>query len=63
MTAHLAPEETQARTVQPAVPARPGWLRRVWHQIRAAVAEMNYVSRRAVEVQTPWAVDDRWHTK
>jgi hypothetical protein len=28
-----------------------GPLRRAWHRIRAAAAEMNYAARRAVEVQ------------
>jgi hypothetical protein len=63
MTTQLAPEGTAARTTQPAVPARPGWLRRAWHQIRAAAAEMNYASRRVVELQAPWAIDDKWHTR
>ena len=63
MTAQLAHEETQARTPQPAVPARPGFLRRAWHQIRMAAAEWHSEARRAIEVQMPWGVDDKWHTK
>jgi hypothetical protein len=63
MTAQLAHEETQATTAQPAVSARPGWLRRAWHQIRMAVAEFHSDARRAIEVQMPWGVDDKWHTK
>jgi hypothetical protein len=63
MTAQLAPEGTEARTTRPAVPARPGWLRRAWHQIRAAVVEFHSDARRAIEVQMPWGVDDQWHTK
>jgi hypothetical protein len=63
MTTQLAPEGTAARTTQPAVPARPGRLRRAWHRIRATAAEMNYASRRAVEAQAPWIVDEQWHTK
>ena len=63
MTAQLAPEGTTARTTQPAVSARPGSLRRAWHQIRATVAEMNYAARRVVEVQAPWSVDEKWHTR
>jgi len=62
MTAQLAFQGTETRTSL-AVPARPGRLRRAWHQIRATVAEMNYAARRVVEVQAPWSVDDKWHTK
>ena len=62
MTAQLAPGGTETRT-QPAVPARPGWLRRAWHKIRAAVAEFHSDARRAIEVQMPWGVDDKWHTR
>jgi hypothetical protein len=40
-----------------------GWLRRAWHQIRAAVAEFHSDARQAIEVQMPWGVDDKWHTK
>jgi hypothetical protein len=63
MTAQLAPEETQARTAQPAVPARPGLLRRVWHKIRKSAMDYHAEARRAIEVQMPWGVDDKWHTK
>jgi hypothetical protein len=27
------------------------------------VHEMNYAARRVVEVQVPWSVDDKWHTR
>jgi hypothetical protein len=30
---------------------------------RAAVAEFHSDARRAIEVQMPWGVDDKWHTK
>jgi hypothetical protein len=63
MITQLAPEGAEARTAQPAVPARHGWLRRVWHQIRAAGAEFHSDARQAIEVQMPWGVDDKWHTK
>jgi hypothetical protein len=39
------------------VPDQGGSLRRAWHGIRAAVREMNYGARRAVEVQAPWITD------
>ena len=63
MTAQLAHEETRATVAQPAVSARPGWLRRVWQQIRTSVVEFHSDARRAIEVQMPWGVDDQWHTK
>ena len=63
MTAQLALDGTEARTTPPAVSARRGWLRRAWHQIYAAAAEWHSEARRAIEVQMPWGVDDKWHTK
>jgi hypothetical protein len=63
MTAQLAPEGTEARTAQPAVPARPGWLRRAWHKIRAFAADFHADARRAIEVQMPWGVDEKWNTR
>ena len=38
-------------------------LRCLWYRLRLTVAEMNYASRRLVEVQIPWAADPQWHTK
>ncbi len=63
MTAQLIHDGTQATTTQPTTPAGPGQLRRAWHQIRSAVAEINYAGRRVVELEAPWAVDDQWHTR
>jgi hypothetical protein len=63
MSAQLTHQGFQATTAQPATSARGGALRRTWHQIRLIVAEMNYGARRAVELQAPWAVDDKWHTR
>jgi len=52
MSATLTHEGTQATTT----PATGhGLLRAVWHRIRATIREMNYASRRLVEVQAPWA--------
>ena len=34
-------------------------LRCLWHRLRLTVAEMNYASRRMVELQAPWIADDR----
>jgi hypothetical protein len=36
------------------VPAARGPLSVAWHRVREAIAEMNYASRRIVEVQAPW---------
>jgi hypothetical protein len=33
----------------------PGRIRRLFYRLRLAVSEMNYASRRVVEVQAPWA--------
>jgi hypothetical protein len=61
MTAQLIHQGTMARTAQPATPAARGWLRETCHGIRLAIQEMNYVSRRVVEMQAPWSVDKQWH--
>jgi hypothetical protein len=53
----------QAKTTRPAVPASTGRLRSAWHQVRRSVAEMNHASRRLVELQAPWAIDEQWHTR
>jgi hypothetical protein len=61
MTAQLAPEKTS--TTQPTVAARPGLVRRVWHQIRQFAAEWHSEARGAIELAMPWGVDEKWHTK
>ena len=33
-------------------------LRFIWYRLRLTVREMNYVSRRMVELQAPWISDD-----
>ena len=63
MSAQLTHEGIQARTTQPTTAAGPGRLRRVCHRIRLTVQEMNYASRRIVEVQAPWSVDEQWHRR
>ena len=37
----------------------PEWLRMLWYRIRLTVSEMNYATRRLVELQAPWISDDR----
>jgi hypothetical protein len=53
MSATLTHQGTQT-TNTTAGSARRGGLRSAWHQIRLAVQEMNYASRRVVELQAPW---------
>jgi hypothetical protein len=60
MTAQLIHEGIQADTTLPATPARRGRLREACHRIRLTIQEMNYASRRLVELQAPWSVDKRW---
>ena len=33
-------------------------LRCLWYRLRLTVAEMNYATRRVVELQAPWIADD-----
>ena len=37
----------------------PERLRCLWYRLRLTVAEMNYATRRVVEVQAPWIAGDR----
>ena len=62
MTAQLTHEGTRATTELAAFTGR-GPLRRAWRRIRLTVQEMNYASRRVVELQAPWSVDKQWHSK
>ena len=34
-------------------------LRCLWYRLRLTVADMNYATRRVVEIQAPWAAGDR----
>jgi hypothetical protein len=34
-------------------------LRCLWYRLRLTVAEMNYATRRVVEIQAPWIAGDR----
>jgi hypothetical protein len=60
MTAQLTHDATQALTTDP---AGRGRLREACHRIRLAIREMNYASRRMVELQAPWSVDKQWHRR
>jgi hypothetical protein len=63
MSAQLTREGTQAKTTQPLASAGRGRLRSAWHRFRLTVAEMNYATRRVVELQAPWSVDEQWHRR
>jgi hypothetical protein len=62
MTAQLTHEAIQARATVTAAAGRGG-LRGAWHRIRRTVQEMNYATRRVVELQAPWSVDEHWHSR
>jgi hypothetical protein len=63
MTVQLTHEATQARTTEPATPASRGRLQEAFHGIRVTVQEMNYASRRVVDLQAPWCVDKQRHRR
>ena len=57
MTAQLTHEEISPWTTEPATRASGGRLRAACRRIRQTVREMNYASRRVVELRAPWCVD------
>ena len=59
MTAQLTREGTQARTTEPAT--QPAAAPEACHRVHRTIQEMNYASRRVVELQAPWSVDKQWH--
>ena len=52
----LIPRRHLEKTVAWTGPER---LRCLWYRLRLTVAEMNYATRRTVEVQAPWIAGDR----
>jgi hypothetical protein len=63
MSAQLTRQAPQNRTAEPPAPPIPVGrrpLRQACHRIRLTIAEMNYASRRALELQAPWIVDEQW---
>ena len=60
MSAQLTLNETQRRTAEPAITAERGRLREACHRIHLTIQEMNYASRRVLELQAPWIVDEQW---
>jgi hypothetical protein len=63
MSAQVFTKGTQFGTPESVTSVSQGRLRGAVHRIRQVVAEMNYGSRRIVEVQAPWTVDDQWHRR
>jgi hypothetical protein len=61
MTAQLIHDATGTETTAPATAADRGRVREACHRIRLAVQEINYASRRVVELQVPWCVDQHRH--
>jgi hypothetical protein len=45
---------TSTSTSMPVTATGHRRLHAAWHRIRLAISEMNYASRRIVEVQAPW---------
>jgi len=60
MSAQLTLEGTAGRTAEPTTPAARGRLRGACHRIHLTIQEMNYASRRVLELQAPWIVDEQW---
>ena len=55
-----SPDFTQRRQLEKAVSwTGPERLRCLWYRLRLTVAEMNYATRRTVEVQASWIAADR----
>jgi hypothetical protein len=63
MSALPTHEATEARTTGTVATADRRGLRGALHRIRRTIQEMNYASRRVVEVQAPWSVDEHWHRR
>jgi hypothetical protein len=50
MSAQIIEDRPQVTTEGPATPASQGRLRGAWRRVRNTVADMNYASRRIVEL-------------
>jgi hypothetical protein len=55
-SAGLIPRQQLEKTVSWTGPER---LRCLWYRLRLTVAEMNYATRRTIEMQAPWISGDR----
>ena len=58
------PHEPAAQLQERRLEKTVGWsrserLRFLWYRLRLTIAEMNYATRRMVELQAPWISDDR----
>jgi len=64
MFTQLTDQPVQAITPQlTALITARGPLGRARQRILQAFHEMNYATRRVVEVQAPWIVDKQWHNR
>jgi hypothetical protein len=60
MSVQLTLRGTRHSTAEPAIPTGRGRLREAFHRIHLTIQEMNYASRRRLELQAPWIVDEQW---
>ena len=60
MSAQLTLQGPAGRTAEPVIQAGRGRLREACHRIHLTIQEMNYASRRRLELQAPWIVDEQW---
>jgi hypothetical protein len=63
MSAQLSARGTRSGTTETVTLAGSGLLRGAWRRICLVVEEMNYASRRVVERQAPWTVDEYWYNR
>jgi hypothetical protein len=63
MTAQLTRKGLADRMAEPAAKSGRGRLRGAYRRIRLTIDEMNYGSRRVVERQAPWIVDEQWYRR
>jgi hypothetical protein len=63
MSAQLTHEGTRTRTTETAAFTSAGRLQSTWRRLGKTVHEMNYATRRVVELQAPWIVDEQWHSR
>jgi hypothetical protein len=63
MSAQLIARGTRSGTTETVTVSGRGLLRDAWRRICLVVEEMNYASRRVVERQAPWTVDEHWYKR
>ena len=60
MSAQLTLDGSHDQAAEPSAPAGHGRLRAACRRIHRTIKEMNYASRRVLELQAPWIVDEQW---